>query len=329
MTPDAPVVQGTCNKGTAMSELNHSIVYIIAGKNPATLIDEARKRYWTGILSDMKKVPGTDGDALYIYEGYSWDNDREDITAIENIVYKFAPIDARRRRQDKIDFLHVFDTNDVENTELDHRNGFSVLQRSYKRIANEAHGPSLILGVQLQDAFKEFLKPRIPAKELKSYSNVEFSCEHCPFGLTEGDIKSCQDACGDKPNECYKCSYLDVYLKSEVDEIFRSNSAIPLTPGETLEFPEELPETPKEEPKELPVEPKEEPGTSSYTPENPLYETIIGSAPSPDGKLRKDPPKTVEGRLAFMEQCYSDLYKLVNEHSADIAELKRKEDSHE
>ena len=305
-----------------MSEVNHSIVYIIAGKNPATLIDEARKRYCTGILSDMKKVPGTDGDALYIYDGYSWDNDREDITAIENIVYKFAPIDARRSRQDKIDFLHVFDTNDVENTELDHRNGFSVLQRSYKHIANEAHGAFLCLGVQLNDTFKEFLKPRIPAKELKSYSGVDFSCEHCPFDLTVGDVNSCYNACGDKPNECYKCTSMSVYLKSEVDEIFRSNSAIPLTPGETLEFPEELPETPKEEP-------KEEPGTSSYTPENPLYDTILGSAPSPDGKLRKEPPKTVEGRLAFMEQCYSDLYKLVNEHSAEIAELKKKEDSRE
>lgn len=320
MTPDAPVVQSRCNKGTTMSNLNHSIVYIIAGKNPASEIDEARRRYCTGILSDMRKVPGAKGETLYIYDGYSWDNDREDITAIENIVHKFAPIDARRRPQDKIDFLHVFDTNELENTEFDHRNGFSVLQRSYKHIANEAHGPSLVLGVQLEDTFKEFLKPRIPAKELKSYSGVDFSCEHCPFGLDEGDVKSCYNACGDKPNECYECSYMSVYLKDEVDEIFRSNAAIPLHPGETLEFPEELPE-----------EPKKEPGTSPETPAgtNPLHDTIIGSEPAADGKLRKNPPRTVEGRLAFMEQCYADLVKLVKEHSADIAELKRKEDSNE
>ena len=54
--------------------------------------------------------------------------------------------------------------------------------------------------------------------ELKIFKDMEANCANCPFDITEGDIKRCYDDCGDKPNECYECSYLEYYLKSEADK---------------------------------------------------------------------------------------------------------------
>lgn len=56
-------------------------------------------------------------------------------------------------------------------------------------------------------------------QNLRIFKDMEANCENCPFNITEGDIKKCYNDCGDKPNECYKCNYLEYYLKTDADKV--------------------------------------------------------------------------------------------------------------
>lgn len=55
--------------------------------------------------------------------------------------------------------------------------------------------------------------------ELKAF-HASFSCDECPFDLTDSDRRSCVGGCGEGPSACIACvtTANEVYLKADVDK---------------------------------------------------------------------------------------------------------------